>query len=163
MSKAKQRKSLSLRLQPYSGTPLAEVVDYLNSLEKEQANKKVGEILVMTLLPYARAHSSNFGTDGTSEELRLTCLESCDAMDKHASTMRQALRVEQPQFSSFYRMASVSSNGLSSNGLSSNGQKARRSVSEVSESDEEPDYETEENPSTLIQDKGSIEAVDSLF
>ena len=158
MSKAKQRKSLSLRLQPYSGTPLAEVVDYLNSLEKEQANKKVGEILVMTLLPYARAHSSNFGTDGTSEELRLTCLESCDAMDKHASTMRQALRVEQPQFSSFYRMASVSSNGLSSNG-----QKARRSVSEVSESDEEPDYETEENPSTLIQDKGSIEAVDSLF
>lgn len=158
MSKARQRKSLSLRLQPYAGTPLAEVVDYLNSLEKEEANKKVGEILVMTLLPYARGHSGNFGTDGTSEELRMTCLESCDAMDKHASTMRQALRVEQPQFSSFYRMPPVSSDGLSSNG-----QKAHRSVSKVSESNEEPDYEIEENPSILIQDKGSIEAVDSLF
>lgn len=153
MSKARQRKSLSLRLQPYAGTPLAEVVDYLNSLEKEEANKKVGDILIMCLLPYARAHSSNSGTDGTSEELRMTCLESCDAMDKHASTMRQALRVEQPQFSSYYRVTPVSSNG----------QQVRPSVSEVSESGEEPDSKTEENPSTLIQDKGSIEAVDSLF
>jgi hypothetical protein len=158
MSKARQRKSLSWRLQPYTGTPLAEVVDYLNSLEKEEANKKVGDILIMCLLPYARAHSSSSGKSGSSEELRMTCLESCDAMDKHASTMRQALRVEQPKFSSFYRMAPVSSDGLSSNG-----QKAHRSVSEGEESGEEPDYETEENPSTLIQDKGSIEAVDSLF
>lgn len=153
MSKARQRKSLSLRLQPYARTPLAEVVDYLNSLEKEEANKKVGDILIMCLLPYARAHSSNSGKSGTSEELRMTCLESCDAMDKHASTMRQALRVEQPQFSSYYRVTPVSSNG----------QQVRPSVSEVSESGEEPDSKTEENPSTLIQDKGSIEAVDSLF
>ena len=54
MPKTKRvRKSLSLRLQPYEGTPLAEVADYLNSLDKEEATRRIGEILVMAFLPYA--------------------------------------------------------------------------------------------------------------
>jgi hypothetical protein len=51
----KLRNSLSLRLQPYEGTPLYDVVDYLNNLDKEEATRVIGEILVMTFLPYARA------------------------------------------------------------------------------------------------------------
>lgn len=40
----RDRKNLSLRLQPYEGTLLAEVVDYLNTLDKEEVNRKVAEL-----------------------------------------------------------------------------------------------------------------------
>jgi hypothetical protein len=44
---------LSLHLQPYEGEPMAEVVDYLNSLSKEEVNHKVSDILVAALLHLA--------------------------------------------------------------------------------------------------------------
>ena len=93
---AKERESYYLRLQPYEGTPLAEVVAWLNSMDKRDANKKIEDVLVMAFLAYARQHSGQYDAG----QLRLTCLECCDTGDKHFSTLRQALMVEQPKFSS---------------------------------------------------------------
>lgn len=87
------RKSLSIRLQPYEGSPMAEVAAFLNALDDRDKARRVEDVLVMCLLPYARQW---LGEDDP-EELRRACLEACDAMDKHASTLRQALRVEAPQ------------------------------------------------------------------
>lgn len=98
MRQSKSRKSLTLRLQPYEGTILAEVVDYLNSLDSTEANQNVIHSLIMTLLPLARYHQGNC----SPEQLRLTCLEACDALSKHASYLRQVLQVSQPQFESVY-------------------------------------------------------------
>jgi hypothetical protein len=73
------RKNLSLRLQPYEGTLLAEVVDYLNTLDKEEVNRRVAEILTISLLPLARYER------GVSERvLRFSTLESCHALSQQA-------------------------------------------------------------------------------
>jgi hypothetical protein len=90
----KKRKSLSLRLQPYEGDLLAEVVDYLNSLPKDEVNRKVADILVAALLPIARYHSGEY----TPEQLRIACWEAQDSLNKHGSNMRFAMSVEQPQY-----------------------------------------------------------------
>ena len=90
----RKRVSLSLRLQPYSGDPMAEVADYLNSLPKDEVNRKVADILVAALLPIARYHSGKY----TPEQLRFACWESQDCLNKHGSNMRLAMGVEQPQF-----------------------------------------------------------------
>ncbi|NJO93955.1 MAG: hypothetical protein HC820_05585 [Hydrococcus sp. RM1_1_31] len=47
----------------------------------------------MCLLPLAR-QQHNYG----QEELRLTCLKACHSLSNHASYLRQALMVVQPQF-----------------------------------------------------------------
>lgn len=85
----KSRKSFSFRLQPYDGTPMAEVADYLNSLDSGSAMRKVEDLLVLGLLAYARLEQG-----AESERLRLTCLECCDALDKHATTLRLAIGVD---------------------------------------------------------------------
>ncbi|NJL82319.1 MAG: hypothetical protein HC890_03995 [Chloroflexaceae bacterium] len=87
---ARARENLNLRLQPYVGTPLAEVVAWLNSMEKRDANRKIEDLLVMGFLAYARLDSGQF----SAEKLRITCLACCDAGDKHFSTMRQTLQIE---------------------------------------------------------------------
>jgi hypothetical protein len=85
----KSRKSLSIRLQPYAGTPMAEVADYLNDLDTGSAMRKVEDLLVLGLLAYARLEQ-----DADAERLRLTALECCDALEKHAATIRLAIGVE---------------------------------------------------------------------
>jgi hypothetical protein len=83
------RKNLSLRLQPYEGTLLAEVVDYLNTLDKEEVNRRVAEILTISLLPLARHER------GVSEKvLRFSTLESCHALSQQAHFLRQVVGVE---------------------------------------------------------------------
>lgn len=83
------RKNLSLRLQPYEGTLLAEVVDYLNTLDKEEVNRRVAEILTISLLPLARYER------GMSERvLRFSTLESCHALSQQAHFLRQTVGVE---------------------------------------------------------------------
>ena len=83
------RKNLSLRLQPYEGTLLAEVVDYLNTLDKEEVNRRVTEILTISLLPLARHER------GVSEKvLRFSTLESCHALSQQAHFLRQVVGVE---------------------------------------------------------------------
>jgi hypothetical protein len=91
MRRTHSRLNFSLRLQPYSHKPLGEVVAYLNSLDRELSQQTIGDVLLMCLLPYARAQQ-----EVSQEELHRTCWESCDAMNKHASVMRQALRVPLP-------------------------------------------------------------------
>ncbi len=83
------RKNLSLRLQPYEGTLLAEVVDYLNTLDKEEVNRRVSEILTISLLPLARYER------GVSEKvLRFSTLESCHALSQQAHFLRQVVGIE---------------------------------------------------------------------
>jgi hypothetical protein len=84
------RKSLSLRLQPYEGTPLAEVADYLNGLDKEEATRKIGEILVMAFLPYARLEANK----PTSNKLNSAFLIARDMADKHFGVMALALGLD---------------------------------------------------------------------
>ncbi len=95
MSPNKPRKNFHLRLQPYQGTMLAEVVDYLNSKERDEVSQQVANVLLMCFLPLARRDQ---GEKFSAEELRFCCLEACDALSKHASFLRLALRVPQPQF-----------------------------------------------------------------
>jgi hypothetical protein len=86
---AKSRKSLSVRLQPYEGTPMAEVADYLNGLDAGTMQRKIEDLLVLGLLSYARLEQET-----SPEKLRLTCLECCDGLEKHAATLRLAIGVE---------------------------------------------------------------------
>ncbi len=91
MSKNRRaRNSLSMRLQPYEGTPLYEVADYLNSLDKEEATRRIGEILVMAFLPYAR----NNGDKSTSSQLSSAFLIARDMADKHFGVMALALGLD---------------------------------------------------------------------
>jgi hypothetical protein len=85
----KSRKSLSIRLQPYEGTPMAEVADYLNDLDSGSAMRKVEDLLVLGLLAYARLEQ-----EADAERLRLTAIECCDALEKHAATIRLTIGVE---------------------------------------------------------------------
>ena len=101
MSK-KSRVSLSVRLQPYSGTLLAEVASWLNSLERDEVNRLIAEAIIMAYLPYARAAT---GADQT--ELERCCWETQDMLDKHGFNLRQALQVPQPQWHTNYLMPSV--------------------------------------------------------
>ena len=49
----RQRKNYAMRLQPYEGSLLGEVVDYLNGLDRDEANRKIAEILTIEI---GRAH-----------------------------------------------------------------------------------------------------------
>lgn len=91
MTKAKSgRPSFSLRLQPYDGSLLAEVVQFLNSLDRAEANRRVENVLVMALLAQARLYDET----SSPEERRRCCIEACNALDKHASMLRQLVGVE---------------------------------------------------------------------
>lgn len=94
MSKRK-RVSLSIRLQPYSGTLLAEVIDWLNSHENDEKNNLIADAVVMAYLPYARADK------GVSPiEIERCCWETQNLLDKHGFNLRQSLQVSQPQWHS---------------------------------------------------------------
>ena len=86
------RPSFSLRLQPYQGSLLAEVVQYLNALDRSDAMRQVENVLVMALLAQARLYDEAC----SQEERRRCCIEACDALDKHASMLRQLVGVERP-------------------------------------------------------------------
>lgn len=91
MTKAKTaRPSFTMRLQPYEGSLLAEVVQHLNSIDRAEAQRRVESVLVMALLAQARLYDPSC----SPEEKRRCCIESCDALDKHASTLRQLVGVE---------------------------------------------------------------------
>ena len=71
------RASFSLRLQPYDGSLLAEVVNYLNSLDRAEAQRRVENVMVMALLAQARLYDEA----RSAEERRRCCIEACDALD----------------------------------------------------------------------------------
>lgn len=147
----KKRYSLSLRLQPYEGDLMAEVVDYLNGLPKDEMNRKVADILVAALLPLARYETGDY----TQEQLRFACWESQDCLNKHSSNMRLALGVEQPQFV----LPSYAVHGgvqhLTNNNMN---------VSNGRPSSEELSVETPTIQSNnLLESKASQASMDSLF
>ena len=53
----RKRVGLSVRLQPYSGTLMAEVANWLNSVERDETKKMVEAALIMAYLFHARANS----------------------------------------------------------------------------------------------------------
>ena len=105
MSKRK-RVSLSTRLQPYSGTLLAEVVEWLNSHENDEKNNLIADAVVMAYLPYARA------SQGVSKtEIERCCWETQNLLDKHGFNLRQSLQVSQPGWHSSVMPTVVSAHG----------------------------------------------------
>ena len=108
----------------------------------------MGEILVISLLPRARFYHHHPNTDKsvyTPEQLRQTCLESCNAFALHASSLRQELMVEQPPLGLPYLMGTVMLNNgqLGQNGMhdgNGNGVVSVVSADKI-EGDEEVDSE----------------------
>jgi hypothetical protein len=148
----KKRKSLSLRLQPYEGDLLAEVVDYLNSLPKDEVNRKVADILVAAFLPIARYHSGDY----TPEQLRIACWEAQDSLNKHGSNMRFAMSVEQPQYVLPNQVTPHFPVEVNANPPAING-KTNLPLDSLESA------ETLGRPNALIQGKASSQDVDSLF
>ena len=103
---SKARPSFSLRLQPSEKSLLAEVVRYLTALERSDAQRQVESVLVMALLAQARLYDESC----SKEARRRCCIEACDALDKHASMLRQLVGVETPgpQIGMPYEMAAFS-------------------------------------------------------
>ena len=124
---------------------MAEVADYLNAMDDRDKLRRVEDVLVMCLLPYARQQQGTCNDD----ELRRVCLEACDALDKHASTLRQALRVEAPYLRSAMMMAPLPAQLAVT-------ESTQRSISE-------PEASSEDRPAPQIQSQVAPEEVDNLF
>ncbi len=87
MTKVK-RISVSFTLRAYPGeTNTIELINYLKDLGKDLTNKKVEAILMAALLPLAKQHTGKY----TMEQLRLSALETRNALDLHCSYINQAL------------------------------------------------------------------------
>jgi hypothetical protein len=147
----KKRVSLSLRLQPYDGDPMAEVVDYLNSLPKDEVNRKVADILVAALLPLARYHNGNY----TPSQLRFACWESQDSLNKHGSNTRFALGVEQPQFVLPQQAMLQSTMGANDSIKVNNGK--------TIQDDLEDKLTQKVRPNSLVKGKASSDDLDNIF
>jgi hypothetical protein len=131
---------------------MAEVADYLNSLPKEEVNRKVADILVAALLPYARFVSGNY----TSEQLRFACWEAQDSLNKHGSNMRLAMSVEQPQFV-LPQVTPLESVTVNAKTIAYNDSKT------TPESDTNHEVEQPQRPTSMVQGKASSQDLDSIF
>ena len=98
------RRSFSLRLQPYEGSLLAEVVDYFNTRDRAISQRQIEDALVMVFLTQARLQNPTCST----EERHRTCLEACDALEKQASHLRQLTGVAQPHWQPGYHNRGLS-------------------------------------------------------
>ena len=64
----------------------------MGSLERNDAHRQIESVLVMALLAQARLYDESC----SAEERRRCCIEACDALEKHASSLRQLVGVELP-------------------------------------------------------------------
>ncbi|WP_413176344.1 hypothetical protein [Anabaena azotica] len=144
------RKSLSLRLQPYEGTPQALVADYLNGLEREEIVKLVGEVLVMCLLPIAQQNSGKF----TQQQLRNSFLIARDMAEKHFGILALTLGLDN------HVVAHIPS--LLSPQITLNGNGGHASVSSVTEV-EAAQEESAVEDSSLISGQASAAEIGNLF
>ena len=147
----RKRVSLSLRLQPYSGDPMAEVADYLNSLPKDEVNRKVADILVAALLPIARYKCGEY----TTEQLRFACWESQDSLNKHGSNMRLAMGVEQPQFV-LPQVTPLECVTVNAKTVAYNGKTTKQEDITV-------EGEEKKRPTSMVQGKASSQDLDNIF
>lgn len=147
------RPSFSLRLQPYEGSLLAEVVQYLNSLDRAEAQRRVENVLVMALLSQARLYDET----RSPEERRRCCIESCDALEKHASNLRQLVGVEAPT-----ALRAVALPGEVATGA--NGEGATRQGMRAQDDDDDDDDEGDvAPPKAKLNAKVAPDQVDALF
>lgn len=145
------RASFSLRLQPYEGSLLAEVVHYLNSLDRAEATRRVESVLVMAMLAQARLYDES----RSDEERRRCCIESCDALDKHASSLRQLVGVERPmRMPSYEVMPTVQEKAT----LSTKRQMGERDLEEG-----ENDVDDRPPPKAKLKALADADDVDALF
>ena len=114
MSK-KKRVSLSIRLQPYENTLLAEVVEWLNAHENDEKNRLIASAVTMAYLPYARASK-----DVSQTELERCCWETQNLLDKHGFNLRQSLQISQPQWHSTVMPTVVSTHNSNSQHTANN-------------------------------------------
>jgi hypothetical protein len=158
----RKRKSLSIRLQPYEGTTLAEVVEWLNSMERDEMSRLLSEAIVMAYLPYARSAAGE-----TRNEIERCCWESVDRYWGHGFNMRQALRVPQPQFSTGPSMVMPSIPVSHVDRQSSNSSGANYShISQFSESAEsfhDRNHNDHLTESDIPDGEGSVADVDLVF
>lgn len=147
MSKRK-RVSLSTRLQPYENTLLAEVVDWLNTRERDDKNSLIADALTMAYLPYARANKNV-----SQSELERCCWETQDMLDKHGFNLRQSLQVSQPQWHSTTMPREISSDARTAQSMLNS---LDSPLVENEESEDEDDF-----PTSLIEGEGDYD--DGLF
>jgi hypothetical protein len=131
---------------------MAEVADYLNSLPKDEVKRKVADILVAALLPYARFVSGNY----TSEQLRFACWESQDCLNKHGSNMRLAMGVEQPQFVLPHQVMPLESVTVNAKTVAYNGKTTKQEDITV-------EGEQKKRPTSMVQGKASSQDLDNIF
>lgn len=89
---AKKRRNFTMRLQPPEDSLLAEVLDYFETMEREELNKSLTDLLIAAFLPLARFQKGTF----SAEDLRVTCINSCDSLSRQAEYLRQVLGVNHP-------------------------------------------------------------------
>lgn len=94
MMSKKDSESFSFTLRTCrSDVNTSELIAYLHSLGRSVANRKIEDALMKSLLSLAKQHSGKY----TSEQLRLSCLDSIDALASHSSYLRQAFNIGEPQ------------------------------------------------------------------
>ena len=152
------RPSFSVRLQPYEKSLLAEVVQYLNALERGDAKRQVENVLVMALLAQARLYDESC----SDEERRRCCIEACDALDKHASMLRQLVGVAGPGRSV---VAQSAIGAISQQKMVTPPVVAKGVESNLVEMDGDVDEEEDEQwpPKARIEGRASADEVNSLF
>lgn len=138
------RVSLSVRLQPYSGTLMAEVAEWLNHLERDEAKRMIEAALIMAYLPHARANSG-----AERAEIERCCWETQDLLDKHGFNLRQVLQVTQPQWRGYEATQAT---------IAKTAVEPEAAIETAVESDFESN-----SPSSKIEGKGSYSEVDALF
>ena len=87
-----KRVNLSVRLQPYEGSLLAEVAEWLNSLSGGDKNEKISAALTMAYLAYARGARE----DISNEELVRCCWQTIDLLEKHGANLLHYFQVPNP-------------------------------------------------------------------
>ena len=151
------RPSFSLRLQPHEKSLLAEVVRYLTSLERSDALRQVESVLVMALLAQARLYDESC----SDQERRRCCIEACDALEKHASMLRQLVGVARamPQLGQPYERAAFSQMKVTEPPV---GAQVKGSLLDEGDGEEE-EAERRSPPPSRIGGRASAADVNSLF
>ena len=147
------RPSFSLRLQPSEQSLLAEVVRYLNGLERSDAQRQVENVLVMALLAQARLYDESC----SDQERRRCCIEACDALDKHASMLRQLVGIERPVVQAVlpYEVGAMAQPQMAASPVVAQ--------VEADEFEDEDDEDGQWPPKSRIESNASADEVNSLF
>ena len=148
MNQTKFRKNFKLRLQPTIGTPLYEVVEWLNSQDTYHKNQLIKFALIAYFLPSARYEKGESDT-----QLALTVLNSISMTDKHFATFRQMLNLpSQLSIDELVKLEGVLTEKSGSN-----------KVSKFSQAKLEENYQAKKNLSSPEKTAERFEALSDLF